>query len=116
VGQLLRVLGIDQERMEEYERDREVVLHADERLSARIRRIVGELGVELVCGKHWTTDAIYRTTFEKVERYCERGVNLVDMELAALAARVPIDICIDTSVYYSRSERLNGMPLVRSSG
>jgi purine-nucleoside phosphorylase len=30
-------------------------------------------------------DAIYRTTFGKVERYRERGVHSVDMELSALA-------------------------------
>jgi uridine phosphorylase len=61
------------------------VLHTDPRLNERLCRIAGELGVELVCGKHWTTDAIYRTTFEKVRRYREQGVNSVDMELSALA-------------------------------
>jgi len=59
-------------------------LHTDARLNGRLCRIAGELGVELVRGKHWTTDAVYRTTFEKVGRYCERGVNSVDMELSAL--------------------------------
>jgi uridine phosphorylase len=63
----------------------EDVLHTDERLNKRLRSIAGELGIELVCGKHWTTDAIYRTTFEKVKRYRQRGVNSVDMELSALA-------------------------------
>ncbi len=63
----------------------EVVLYTDTRLNERLCRIAGDLGVELVCGKHWTTDAIYRTTFEKVRRYREQGVNSVDMELSALA-------------------------------
>lgn len=63
----------------------EDVLHTDERLNERLRSIAEDLGIELVCGKHWTTDAIYRTTVGKVKRYRERGVNSVDMELSALA-------------------------------
>jgi len=63
----------------------EDVLHTDEQLNQRLCSIAEELGIELVCGKHWTTDAIYRTTFEKARRYRERGVNSVDMELSALA-------------------------------
>jgi uridine phosphorylase len=63
----------------------EQVLHTDEQLNRRLRCIAEELKIELACGKHWTTDAIYRTTFEKVRRYRERGVNSVDMELSALA-------------------------------
>ena len=63
----------------------EVVLHTDARLNERLCHIAGELATELVRGKHWTTDAIYRTTFGKVDRYRERGVNSVDMELSALS-------------------------------
>ena len=63
----------------------EDVLHTDDRLNKRLRSIAKDLGIELVCGKHWTTDAIYRTTLEKVRRYRERGVNSVDMELSGLA-------------------------------
>jgi len=63
----------------------ERVLHTDARLNERLCRIAAELGVELVRGKHWTTDAIYRTTFDKVKRYRTQGVNSVDMELSALA-------------------------------
>jgi uridine phosphorylase len=63
----------------------EDVLHTDARLNQRICSIAEKLEIELVCGKHWTTDAIYRTTFEKVRRYREHGVNSVDMELSALA-------------------------------
>lgn len=63
----------------------EIVLCTNERLNERIRNIAEELGIELVCGKHWTTDAIHRTTFGKVKRYREQGVNSVDMELSALA-------------------------------
>jgi hypothetical protein len=63
----------------------EVVLHTNERLNERIRRVARSLDITLICGKHWTTDAIYRETFSKVARYREGGVNSVDMELTALA-------------------------------
>lgn len=63
----------------------EIVLRTSESLNERILRVAGELGVELVRGNHWTTDAIYRETVSKVERYRERGINSVEMELSALA-------------------------------
>jgi uridine phosphorylase len=63
----------------------EVALHTDARLNERVRGVAAALGIELVPGKHWTTDAIHRTTFAKVRRYREQGVNSIDMELAALA-------------------------------
>jgi uridine phosphorylase len=63
----------------------EVVLCTDEGLNARIRHVADTLGIELICGKHWTTDAIYRETFAKVERLHDLGVISVDMELSALA-------------------------------
>jgi uridine phosphorylase len=63
----------------------ECALHTDEQMNERLVQIAGELGVELVCGRHWTTDAIYRTTLSKVSRLCGQGVNSVDMELSALA-------------------------------
>jgi nucleoside phosphorylase len=64
----------------------DVVLCTDEKLNERIRRVADALGVDLVEGKHWTTDAIYRTTLGQVKRYRQRGVNSIDMELSALAA------------------------------
>jgi uridine phosphorylase len=63
----------------------EVTLRTNKALNERIQGIVRALGVELACGGHWTTDAIYRETWAKIERYRERGVNSVDMELSALA-------------------------------
>jgi uridine phosphorylase len=54
-------------------------------LNRRIVAAADALGVELVRGRHWTTDAIYRETWSKVERYRASGVNSVDMELSALA-------------------------------
>jgi nucleoside phosphorylase len=64
----------------------EGVLQTDARLNERLGRVASELGVELVRGKHWTTDAVHRTTLNKVGRLCQQGVNSVDMELSALAA------------------------------
>jgi uridine phosphorylase len=62
----------------------EVILHTNQELNRRILAIADELGIELVRGRHWTTDAIYRETFTKVERYREMGINSVEMELSAL--------------------------------
>jgi len=63
----------------------EVTLHTGARLNERVRGVADGLGIRLVPGKHWTTDAIHRTTFAKVQRYREQGVNSIDMELSALA-------------------------------
>jgi uridine phosphorylase len=60
-------------------------LCTNEKLNRRIRDTADELGVELTCGRHWTTDAIYRETFAKIERYRDQGINSVEMELSALA-------------------------------
>ena len=59
-------------------------LRTNEDLNRRILVTADELGVELVCGGHWTTDAIYHETFAKIEQYRERGINSVEMELSAL--------------------------------
>lgn len=62
-----------------------VTLRASERLNARIAKAAESLRVRTVCGKHWTTDAMYRQTTTKVERLRRNGVITVDMELSALA-------------------------------
>ena len=63
----------------------DTVLSTSERLNRRIRGVAGTLGVGLVEGSHWTTDAIYRETFSKVKRYRGQGIVSVEMELSALA-------------------------------
>lgn len=64
----------------------EVTLRTDAGLNARLRAVASSLGVSLVAGaKHWTTDAIYRETFGKVEHHLEGGVVSVEMELSALS-------------------------------
>ncbi len=62
-----------------------VELCTSESLNTRILAVADELDVDLVRGRHWTTDAIYRETWPKVERYCAQGIHSVDMELSALA-------------------------------
>jgi uridine phosphorylase len=63
----------------------EVRLRTSEPLNARLCDVAAALGIRLVPGAHWTTDAIYRETFAKVERYRARGIHSVEMELSALA-------------------------------
>ncbi len=63
----------------------DIVLRTNDRLNEHIRGVAGALGIPLICGKHWTTDALHRETFAKVQRYHEQGVCSVDMELSALA-------------------------------
>jgi uridine phosphorylase len=63
----------------------DVELCTNEALNRRLLAAADVLGVELVRGRHWTTDAIYRETWSKVERYRAEGIHSVDMELSALA-------------------------------
>lgn len=62
-----------------------VTLSTSPALRERLRLLASRLGVSLVEGKHWTTDALYRETFDKVARLAAQGVVSVDMELASLA-------------------------------
>lgn len=55
-------------------------------LNKFIKEIADRLNIPLLAGKHWTTDAIYRETRGKIERYRDSGVLSVDMEVSALAA------------------------------
>jgi uridine phosphorylase len=62
-----------------------IILSTNAKLNDHIVRAADKLQIDLVRGDHWTTDAIYRETFGKIERYRERGIISVDMELSALA-------------------------------
>ncbi len=57
---------------------------ASDGLSEAIERVLREEGVSFRKGLVWTTDAIYRETSRKVERYAEMGCLGVEMETAAL--------------------------------
>jgi uridine phosphorylase len=62
-----------------------VRLCCDANLSHHFQQAAQAAGIGLAKGDHWTTDAIYRETFAKVERMRTEGVISVDMELSALA-------------------------------
>ena len=62
-----------------------VELSTNDMLNKHIEDAAVKCGCELVHGDHWTTDAILRETFNKVDRLRIRGVVTVDMELSALA-------------------------------
>lgn len=52
----------------------------------RVAEIFNELKVPLVCGRVWTTDAIYRETKNLVEQHRNEGCIAVEMELAGVQA------------------------------
>ena len=62
-----------------------IILSTNAKLNEQIAGNARNLQINFVQGDHWTTDAIYRETFGKIDRYRERGIISVDMELAALA-------------------------------
>jgi uridine phosphorylase len=62
-----------------------VKLSTNDMLNKRIKEAAVNCSFELVHGDHWTTDAILRETFHKVDRLRDQGVVSVDMELSALA-------------------------------
>jgi uridine phosphorylase len=61
-------------------------VRADPTLAAQLKQALAERKVLFVEGSTWTTDAPYRETQSKVERFREEGVQTVDMEAAALFA------------------------------
>ena len=65
--------------------DRELFA-TDPELSATVRRAAEDAGLEPRPARAWTTDAFFRETPEKVERYRRAGCRVVDMELSALSA------------------------------
>jgi uridine phosphorylase len=56
------------------------------RLSAALKKICQELDLIYHAGSIWTTDAVFRETRNKVQRYKDQGVLVVEMEAAALYA------------------------------
>lgn len=92
----------------------DVRLTTSRQLNQRIRDIASGLGIPLIDGKHWTTDAIYRETFAKVERLAGAGVVSVDMELSALAGvayfrKCELSAVLVVSDVVARDHSWNGM-------
>ena len=59
---------------------------ADPALAASVRGAAEAAGMEPWDGATWTTDAIFRETPAKIERFRQEGCRVVEMELAALCA------------------------------
>lgn len=83
--------------------------YADKDIQGIIRDGLLENGIEVSMGICWTTDALYRETFEKMRRYRSKGVLGVDMEGSAVfclgmvrdirvgSAMVVTDVCSESS-------------------
>ncbi|MBI4596720.1 MAG: nucleoside phosphorylase [Candidatus Tectomicrobia bacterium] len=63
-----------------------VKVEGDGQLVEQVQNITGQLGRRAITGPLWTTDALYRETMVKIERFRERGVLGVDMETSAVYA------------------------------
>ena len=55
-------------------------------LRQRLVEVLSASGHQPTVGRIWTTDAVYRETRSKVERYSAEGIMAVDMEYTALRA------------------------------
>lgn len=62
------------------------VAEGDAALAALLREELGGLGLPVVAGPVWTTDAPYRETAEQMERHASEGVLAVEMQAASLFA------------------------------
>jgi uridine phosphorylase len=58
----------------------------DAGLAASLREELGGLGLPVVAGPVWTTDAPYRETSEQLERHAREGLLAVEMQAASLFA------------------------------
>jgi uridine phosphorylase len=58
----------------------------NEKVVKQIEKVVRDEGLEYLLTKTWTTDAFYRETKNRVERYKRAGCDCVEMEAAAMAA------------------------------
>jgi purine-nucleoside phosphorylase len=61
-------------------------VHASPRLRGHLEDVMDRLGIAYHQGDVWTTDAFFRETWQKVERFRSDGVVCVDMEAASLFA------------------------------
>jgi uridine phosphorylase len=59
---------------------------ADAVLAAALQKELGGLGLPVVTGPVWTTDAPYRETAVQLERHAKNGILAVEMQAASLYA------------------------------
>jgi purine-nucleoside phosphorylase len=71
----------------------DVVPEASGLLNALVREEAAAQGLSLHSGPIWTTDALYRETALKIQRFQAAGVHAVDMEMAALFAVAQYRAC-----------------------
>ena len=59
-------------------------IESDEKLNRMLENTLRQQGLSFVKGLVWTTDAVYRETYDKVRAYSNQGVLAVEMEISAL--------------------------------
>jgi uridine phosphorylase len=65
---------------------KDCVVQADSQLASILKQTTKNEDMLVNSGPHWTTDAIYRESEEKIDAYRELGVLGVDMETSAMFA------------------------------
>jgi purine-nucleoside phosphorylase len=75
---------IDEGTSPDYMQPPDSIVYPDEHLCAALQTDFSANQIPFKKGRAWTTDAIYRETPEKLERYGKMGAHVVDMELSAL--------------------------------
>ena len=61
-------------------------VEGDAGLATALREELGGLGLPVITGPVWTTDAPYRETFQQLERHARDGILAVEMQAASLFA------------------------------
>lgn len=77
-------------------------------LTHQLTHALDEMGCSWVSGASWTTDAPYRETRRKVEKYRQEGINTVEMEAAAVFA-VCAYLGIQSGAAFTIADTLSGL-------
>ena len=75
---------IDEGTSRHYKEEGHHISFPSERMVAQLKGGLDRMGVNYHCGSVWTTDAIYRETRDKIEKYQRQEVVGVEMEISAL--------------------------------
>lgn len=68
-------------------------------LTDDLQMLMNENKIDAIRGKHWTTDAGYRETWEQVVRYCSKGALCVEMEGVGLFTIAKYRKCSASAIY-----------------
>ena len=74
-------------------------LETSKTLTDELERLLKENEVNTIRGKHWTTDAGYRETWEQIVRYRSQGALCVEMEGVGLFTIAKYRNCSATAIY-----------------